>query len=189
MLTTKLLAQLKAAPLRVMAASITSASDYVPMSNGEKGTRMHSTMLSKQSSGWMARSVLNSSLNKVSMRSFSSSPRNMSVSEVSKIIDGLRDNDNDEENSHIVNEYFRVNFRKLSFDDAIKLLKSSHDVYALEDKFWVWEALEEAIRPTIFEISDERFDEVTKFFTKMRKGSRYFYSDLADRFGSRQKLF
>ncbi len=57
--------------------------------------------------------------------------------------------------SNQIEEYFRVNFRKLSFFDAkyivTQLAKSdnSQKIQALDDKFWIWETLEEATRPNV----------------------------------------
>ena len=52
-----------------------------------------------------------------------------------------------------VEEYFRKNFRKVDFEDAkdivIHLGKAKAPVRGLEDKFWVWETLEEATRPHV----------------------------------------
>ena len=48
---------------------------------------------------------------------------------------------------------WRQNFRKVSFDDARDVVNNlgkdlSHNlIEGLDDKFWVWETLEEATRP------------------------------------------
>ena len=65
-----------------------------------------------------------------------------------------------------VDEYFRKNFRKIEFEDAKKIVLSlgfdyedenkhigTDKIQGLDDKFWVWETLEEATRPHIEEMS------------------------------------
>ena len=58
--------------------------------------------------------------------------------------------------SNSVNEYFRLNFRKMNFRQAYDILEPmsndsalEHGLNCLDDKFWVWETLEEAIRGDI----------------------------------------
>ena len=60
-----------------------------------------------------------------------------------------------------VDEYFRKKFRKISLDDALKIASALDDrldsgkIQELDGKFWIWETLEEAIRPHIDELSEE----------------------------------
>ena len=58
-----------------------------------------------------------------------------------------------------IDEYFRLKFRKVSFEDAKSIMtglgfdpnapsaEKINKVQGLDDKFWVWETLEEATRP------------------------------------------
>ena len=51
-----------------------------------------------------------------------------------------------------IGEYFRKRFRKLPFRDAVDIVShlsqdSENKLSVLDQNFWVWETLEEAIRP------------------------------------------
>ena len=54
-----------------------------------------------------------------------------------------------------IDEFWRQNFRKVSFEDAKHVItglgksKEINLIEGLDDKFWVWETLEEATRPHI----------------------------------------
>ena len=60
-----------------------------------------------------------------------------------------------------IDEYFRLKFRKLSFKDGKEIVKAlgvkgpdenqviPNRIDGLDDKFWVWETLEEATRGSI----------------------------------------
>ena len=71
-----------------------------------------------------------------------------------------------------IDEYFRKRFRKVSFDDAKTIIQGLgfgagetsdlSKVHGLDDKFWVWETLEEATRPQVDELSK---DEIHRFLT------------------------
>ena len=71
-----------------------------------------------------------------------------------------------------IDEYFRLKFRKVSFEDAKAIMNGLgfdagqstevDKIPSLDDKFWVWETLEEATRPHVDEISK---DEIHRFFT------------------------
>ena len=64
-----------------------------------------------------------------------------------------------------IDEYFRLKFRKVSFEDAKTIMTgmgfepgtadAPSKIPGLDDKFWVWETLEEATRPQVDEISKE----------------------------------
>ena len=79
---------------------------------------------------------------------------------------------NEEALAQEIDEYFRKKFRKVSFEDAKAIMSGlgfnagqSCDIDkipSLDDKFWVWETLEEATRPHVDEISK---DEIHRFFT------------------------
>lgn len=88
-----------------------------------------------------------------------------------------------------VNEFFRVNFRKLSFEEACTLLSEVSDVYDLEDQFWVWETLEEPIRKGIMDCQIDKVKEVAEHFSKMSKGSDYFWNDVTERLILNHKIF
>ena len=83
-----------------------------------------------------------------------------------------------------IDEYFRQKFRKISFTDAKEIMcgmgfsKNQLNqpiefakIQGLDDKFWVWETLEEASRPQVDEMNE---DELKKYFTAwsiQQKGS------------------
>ena len=123
------------------------------------------------------------------LRTFGANVRGFQQQDVFGVIDSLRNGKDVAKNSEVIDEYFRVNFRRMDFDTAWKFLKSLHDIYDLEDKFWVWETLEEAIRPSIFEIPDAKFNEIHDHFLSLHKGSRYFWYDVEDRLTGRVKVF
>ena len=74
-----------------------------------------------------------------------------------------------------VDEYFRKNFRKLSVRQALDVLEplGQEDFQAsnLQDKFWVWESLDEAIRGSVDELTDEEYDKAFNAFATNLKGS------------------
>ena len=71
-----------------------------------------------------------------------------------------------------IEEYFRKNFRKISFEDGKEIIKgigiseatpnNNGKIQSLDDKFWVWETLEEATRPQVDSLTK---DEVLPFLT------------------------
>ena len=76
-----------------------------------------------------------------------------------------------------VEEFFRKRFRKVSFEDAAAVMSQLHHnkIEALDDKFWVWETLEEATRPEVERLSK---DEIENFFHSWRvqqKGSEELF--------------
>jgi hypothetical protein len=61
---------------------------------------------------------------------------------------------NGKELFHAIDEYFRKNFRKLSTKEALDILiplgeDTNHKLAVLDDKFWVWETLEESMRANV----------------------------------------
>ena len=66
-----------------------------------------------------------------------------------------------------IDEYFRKKFRKVSFEDAKTIISGMgfdpdhkaaelpSKIPGLDNKFWVWETLEEATRPHVDELSKE----------------------------------
>ena len=115
--------------------------------------------------------------------------KNMRLGDAIRVIGTLGEKDHSPRDVEAVNEYFRLNFRKIQFDEACTLLSEVADVYDLEDQFWVWETIEEAIRPEIFSCSDEQFDKIKTDFQKMYKGSSLFWQDMTDRQSSRVSIF
>jgi len=53
---------------------------------------------------------------------------------------------------------------------------SEHKIAQLDDKFWVWETLEEAIRPDIKTLNEEQVMSVIKAFGSHHKGSDEFWT-------------
>jgi len=59
-----------------------------------------------------------------------------------------------------VDEYFRKRFRTLDFQDALTILKpigehKANKLSMFDDKFWIWETLEEAIRLEVNTLTQE----------------------------------
>lgn len=83
-----------------------------------------------------------------------------------------------------LDEYFRKRFRKVDVKDAADILiavgdDTEHQLSVLDDKFWFWETLEEAIRPNIDKLTDDQIISLMKAFAANFKGSDdlwdYFY--------------
>ena len=76
-----------------------------------------------------------------------------------------------------INEYFRKNFRKMSAPQALDVINSLVEIgqkpsECLDEKFWVWESLEEALRPEINTLTAEEFHNVMLIFSVNYKGSQ-----------------
>ena len=125
-------------------------------------------------------------INLTSLRCFSTSPAHLGTGDLFKMIESVN---SDSSNISTIDEYFRLNFRKLSFDQAFTLLKQVHKVEELEDSFWVWETIEEAVRQRIMEVPYEQAMEISKCFAYFGKGSDYFQTDIYDIENSNAKLF
>ena len=123
-------------------------------------------------------------LQKASLRSFASSS-----GDVMNLIDSVRADGDNTQGIENIDEYFRLNFRKMSFDQAVTLLKKVHDVESLEDSFWVWETLEEAIRPQILDTQYEIVTEIQNYFGHFQKGSTYLWDDFFDAECSNVSIF
>ena len=59
-----------------------------------------------------------------------------------------------------IDEYFRQNFRKLSGQQALQILMALGEdphqkLSVLDDKFWVWETLDEALRPIADDLNEQ----------------------------------
>lgn len=127
-------------------------------------------------------------LSAATFRTFAFNARSLQTQDAIKVIDSLKSGQDVDNNCEVIDEYFRVNFRKIGFQQAWELLSHVSDVYELEDRFWVWETLEEAIRPQLVDVSDEQFDQIHKNFHKLHKGSKYFWNDIEDRLAGRVSI-
>ena len=78
----------------------------------------------------------------------------MSTSQALTHIDAMSTTD-ENDNKQIVT-YFRKNFRKMSFLDAFTLMQKVEHIQSLNEEFWVWETIEEAIRPELKTIIEEQ---------------------------------
>ena len=58
-----------------------------------------------------------------------------------------------------------------------------------DGNFWVWETLEDAIRPHIDDITDHEFDRVLRAFASNYKGSADMHNDLEMRLNRTGGLF
>ena len=75
-----------------------------------------------------------------------------------------------------INEYFRLKFRKLSAKDALQIMlplgeDTTKKVAMLDDKFWVWETIDEALRPVISDLPEAEVLTLIKAFSANYKGS------------------
>ena len=93
-----------------------------------------------------------------------------------------------------IDEFFRKNFRKVQFEDAKNVMidlgfkvgdeHQAHDcnkIDGLDDKFWVWETLEEATRPNVDSLNAE---DLLKFHTAwavQMKGSEELHDLMHER--------
>ena len=81
-----------------------------------------------------------------------------------------------EDLSQSIDEFFRKSFRKLSVEDAkhcVAMLGAAEakKIQSLDDKFWIWETVEEAIRPHADTFDMEDLMAVTMGFGVNMKGS------------------
>ena len=58
---------------------------------------------------------------------------------------------------------------------------TSKKVSVLDDKFWVWETLDEAIRPVISDLSEEEVIQLSKAAAANYKGSDDFWALLQNK--------
>ena len=75
-----------------------------------------------------------------------------------------------------IDEYFRQNFRKLSGQQALQIISALGEdphqkLPMLDDKFWVWETLDEALRPIVEDLNEEQVLKVSKALAANYKGS------------------
>lgn len=80
---------------------------------------------------------------------------------ISKLLVALSHSDQSHEAAHqeelysAIDQYFKSKFRKISSKEALEILlplgegERGAKLTGLDEKFWVWETLEEAIRPVV----------------------------------------
>ena len=78
--------------------------------------------------------------------------------------------------SEALNEYFRKNFRKMTAPQAKVVISSIAEaskgpIECLDEKFWVWETLEEAVRGEVEQMSEQEVDATVAAFYLNFKGS------------------
>ena len=94
-----------------------------------------------------------------------------------------------------IDEYFRKKFRQVSFEDGKQIMtglgfnmgneNGDHlpkKIEGLDDKFWVWETLEEATRPQVDELSKEEILYFYSAWALQTKGSDDLMDLLLERF-------
>ena len=87
---------------------------------------------------------------------------------------------------HAIDEYFRAQYRKLSAADAYEILaplaeNSDNKLSMLDDKFWVWETLDEALRPEVEKFSEEQVMTLCRALAANYKGSEDLWDYLIQR--------
>eukprot|EP00349_Pseudokeronopsis_sp_Brazil_P001891 CAMPEP_0202958192 /NCGR_PEP_ID=MMETSP1396-20130829/2552_1 /ASSEMBLY_ACC=CAM_ASM_000872 /TAXON_ID= /ORGANISM="Pseudokeronopsis sp., Strain Brazil" /LENGTH=158 /DNA_ID=CAMNT_0049676115 /DNA_START=64 /DNA_END=540 /DNA_ORIENTATION=- len=85
-----------------------------------------------------------------------------------------------------IDEYFRKQFRKIDSNEALHITTllaedATLKLSCLDDKFWVWETIEEALRPKVDQLTDEGVEACLKAFSFNYKGSEEFMSVLFQR--------
>jgi hypothetical protein len=75
-----------------------------------------------------------------------------------------------------VDEYFRLKFRRLQSKEALDLMiplgdDTENKLSVMDDKFWFWETVDEALRPVISDLSEEQIVSLMKAFGANYKGS------------------
>ena len=115
--------------------------------------------------------------------------KDLSVQEVGDILGAMsvKEPSNASELSNEIEEFFRLKFRKISLEDATdvtsKMVESSETkIQALDNKFWVWETLEECIRPSLDELDEDELIRAYSAFALNMKGSEGFHAIAEDRF-------
>ena len=92
---------------------------------------------------------------------------------------------NNDQHADAINEYFRKNFRKLSVQQALDVLEplgeTEKESASLDGQFWVWESLDEAIRGSVDDLTEEQYDKAFNAFAVNGKGS----NELMDMFEGR----
>ena len=124
------------------------------------------------------------------MRWFASAAqiKGMNVREVGDVLADLSVSDSSATDvADEIEEFFRVNFRKISFEDAVYVSNklghhdNSKKIDTLDDKFWVWETLEEATRPHVDTMDFASLCNMYKGWILNLKGSDDFHDIAQDR--------
>ena len=77
-----------------------------------------------------------------------------------------------------IDEFWRTRFRKVSFEDAKEVMNGLSEaklIEGLDDKFWVWETLEEATRPYVDQLDKEETEKNLLGWVRQLKGSEYIH--------------
>jgi hypothetical protein len=87
---------------------------------------------------------------------------------------------------HAIDEYFRGKFRKLSGKDAVQIVSAFGErpeqrLLVLDQKFWIWETLDEALRPVISDLPKEDILTLSGAFAQNFKGSEDLWHELERR--------
>lgn len=82
-----------------------------------------------------------------------------------------------------IDEFFRKKFRKLTPEEALSILlplgeNTDNKLSVLDDKFWVWETLEEATRANVNSLKEEDLIRVMKAYGGNYKGSDELWDQL-----------
>lgn len=92
--------------------------------------------------------------------------------------------------------YFKQKFRKLTKQEALDIVltvgsdDSGKKLTGLDGKFWVWETLDEALRPIVGDLNEAETLAILKFLTSNYKGSDDLYDFLyANALRSKASLF
>jgi hypothetical protein len=94
--------------------------------------------------------------------------------------------ENQTELYHAIDEYFRGKFRKLSGKEAAQIYSAlgnsaQQKLDVLDDKFWVWETLDVALRPVVPELTEAELTSVSAGVYLNYKGSEDLYDSLERR--------
>ena len=107
----------------------------------------------------------------------------------------IENGDSTGQHSDALNEYMRKNFRKLSTGQAMDIINSIGEdekrepAACLDGKFWLWETLEEAVRPEIDTMSEDDFYSCWKVFARHYKGSQDFIDLVEQRMYNESDIF
>ena len=98
----------------------------------------------------------------------------------------VKSGDQSGSHSDALDEYFRRNFRKLSSAQAIDVVNSlaencTEPAACLDNRFWVWESLEQALHIEVTSLPEEDFQNTLKVFAMNYKGSQDFIDELEQR--------
>ena len=100
---------------------------------------------------------------------------------VKAVVAAGRNGENIDQHVSALDTFYRKNFRKLTFRQAFDVIEvlGEHNGQAaagLEDSFWFWESLEEAVRGNVDEMTEHEYTYTFKAFAANFKGS----TDLQD---------